>query len=197
MATTNQNSGSANLQGQAARSIAEAQLLQALVQSEMGQDLYPTQPNGAYLGELEAQMEWEVSETASQAFFSRMDALWAAQAAPAAESSLLVQLRDRFAGVPEALLAGLVKRASELVDSQLSAVDRLVSCVDEFLPQWQTDDLLVLARPLAVSMRSGTTAQMPVAEEWETLSEMEKVRLALALANWIMTEMKHQPPSNS
>jgi hypothetical protein len=56
---------------------------------------------------------------------------------------------------------------------------------------------MVMARPLAVSMRSGTTAQMPVAEEWETLSEMEKVRLALALANWIMTEMKHQAPANS
>jgi hypothetical protein len=189
MATTKQMK-SAEFQAQA-RSIAQAQLLQSLVNGELGETLYPTNPTNAYLSDLESDVEWEISEAASQAFFSKMDALWLAQ------TPLLTQLRDRFAGVPEALLAGLVQRATELVDSQLTAVDRLVSCVQEFMPQWESDDLMVMARPLAVSMRSGTTAQMPVAEEWETLSEMEKVRLALALANWIMTEMKHQTPANS
>ncbi len=193
MATTKQTT-SGEFQAQA-RSIAQAQLLQSLVNGEVngeqGEPLYPANPTDAYLSGLESEMDWEISEAASQAFFSKMDALWLAQ------TPLLTQLRDRFAGVPEALLAGLVQRATELVDSQLTAVDRLVSCVQEFMPQWESDDLMVMARPLAVSMRSGTTAQMPVAEEWETLSEMEKVRLALALANWIMTEMKHQAPANS
>lgn len=48
-----------------------------------------------------------------------------------------------------------------------------------------------MARPYAYAMRS-EKPKLPENVDWESLSEMEQGRLALAIANWIMTELEHR-----
>ena len=72
--------------------------------------------------------------------------------------------------------------------STLSLSDQLVHCVSEVLPGWDLEDLEVMARPLAYSMRGDKNDELenilatiePV--DWYNLSEVEQARLSLAIA---------------
>jgi len=185
------------------KSYTEAELLQTVLEAELSEATpYPwnSAAAGRYFDQLEAATpELEVSEAEAKGFFSKLDALWGSSDAKATAkstasvslASLAQQLSSRCIIVPQAALQSMVQQANALVDSQLSSLDQLVACVQHVLPQWDAEDLQVMARPYAYAMRS-EEPKLPEGVEWESLSEVEQGRLAMAIANWIMTELEHR-----
>ena len=178
---------------------AEAELLQTVLEAELSPETpYPWNAAAAsrYFDKLEAATpELEVSEAEANGFFSKLDALWGKSAAKKTAainlSSLAQQLSSRCVSVPQAALQAIAQKANVLVDSKLSSLDQLVACVQDVLPQWDVEDLQVMARPYAYAMRS-EEPKLPENVQWESLSEVEQGRLAMAIANWIMTELEHR-----
>ncbi|MCU0548549.1 MAG: hypothetical protein MUC48_04305 [Leptolyngbya sp. Prado105] len=130
--------------------------------------------------EIETLTEPELNDRAI-AFFSHLDTLFAA---PTLETSLA----QKFATVPQSILNTIARQAQKLADSSASLADQLVLCVQEALPQWAEDDLHVLARPLAYSMRG--EEQSLKSANWENLSETEQARLTLAIAQYALKEVQ-------
>lgn len=124
--------------------------------------------------------ETELSDRAD-AFFSHLDTLFAA---PTLETSLA----QKFATVPQSILNTIARQAQKFADSSASLADQLVLCVQEALPQWAEDDLHVLARPLAYSMRG--EEQGVKSTDWAKLSETEQARLTLAIAQYALNEVQ-------
>ena len=64
-----------------------------------------------------------------------------------------------------------------------------MQCVDDVLPGWNADDLAVLARPLAYSLRDGRGEILELnlraipATDWDSLSTLEQARLTLTVAS--------------
>lgn len=178
---------------------AEAELLQTVLDAELSPETaYPWNAAAAsrYFDKLEAATpELEVSEAEAKGFFSKLDSLWGKSAAKKTASinlsSLAQQLSSRCVSVPQAALQAIAQKANVLVDSKLSSLDQLVACVQDVLPQWDVEDLQVMARPYAYAMRS-EEPKLPENVQWESLSEVEQGRLAMAIANWIMTELEHR-----
>lgn len=177
--------------------LAQAELLQTVLESELCADAaYPWNAAAAeqYFDQLEAETPaTELGEAEAEQFFSKLDQLWEQQ--PTADSIGLANLAEGLAArcisIPQAALATLATQATALVGSQLSALDQLVACVQEVLPQWDVEDLQVMARPYAYAMRS-QEQKLPENVDWESLSEVEQGRLAMAIANWIMTELENR-----
>ena len=73
---------------------------------------------------------------------------------------------------------------------------QLVQCVQELLPSWAEDDLLVLARPFAYTMRGKDTDTIDsvlgniCSQEWKALSEIEQARAGLAIAHYALTQLQ-------
>ncbi len=125
-------------------------LLQPLLEEEATYPWNPTQPESvAYLTELET--EFELSDCFTDAevhqrsdiFFSQVEQLYTV-------TNLQQSLLKRFAHqVPQILLHHLAEAAlkveQKISDSRVSLADQLVECVQEILPQWQAEDLYVLA----------------------------------------------------
>lgn len=122
----------------------------------------------------------EISDRAD-AFFSHLDSLFAA---PTLESSLA----QKFATVPQSILNAIALQAQKLANSSATLADQLVQCVQEALPQWAEEDLQVLARPLAYSMRG--EEQTVKATDWSKLSETEQAKLTLAIARHALNEVQ-------
>jgi hypothetical protein len=174
----------------------QGELLELLLQSE--QDCYPWNPADpeaeAYFAELEREFllsDWqeeEEIENASQALFDRLHQCWASLDVPET-NTLNVSLFQRFATVvPQSWLEAIASRAQQVFSTNLSLADQLVLCVKPLLPTWAEEDLLVLARPLAYAMR-GTSEPVEFAE-WTELSQMERVRLSLAIAHSALAQLK-------
>jgi len=102
---------------------------------------------------------------------------------------------DRFAArVPSDLLGAIARIAKQVVKTNLSKADQLVQCVQEMLPNWAEEDLLVFARPFAYAMRgegeavdSTLSAIRPV--DWTDLSQMEQARLSMAIASYALDSL--------
>jgi hypothetical protein len=129
---------------------------------------------------LDVLSEIEISDRAD-AFFSHLDSLFAA---PTLETSLA----HKFATVPQSILNAIARQAQKLATSSASLADQLVLCVQEALPQWAEEDLQVLARPLAYSMRG--EEQSVKSTDWAKLSETEQARLTLAIARYALKEIQ-------
>lgn len=151
---------------------------------------------------------WQEEEIAnrSQSFFNRLDQVWA-------PVTLQSRLAERFsARIPQSLLATIAQQAQtalsttqQALNTSLSVADQLsaqlVQCVQSITPALATEDLYVLARPLAYQMRNGgvqdaidtTLSQVPQAE-WEQLSEMQRARLSLAIARFAISELQAPQP---
>jgi hypothetical protein len=75
---------------------------------------------------------------------------------------------------------------SSLATNQLEPIDRLIQSVQDLLPNWAAEDLLVIARPYAYAMRGDTGVNeidnivRPLA--WTELSELERAKLTIAIA---------------
>ncbi|MER3431860.1 MAG: hypothetical protein C4288_00125 [Leptolyngbya sp. ERB_1_1] len=129
---------------------------------------------------LDAISDAEMSDRAD-AFFSHLDSLFAA---PTLETSLA----QKFATVPQSVLNAIARQAQKLANSSAMLADQLVQCVQEALPQWAEEDLQVLARPLAYSMRG--EEQTVKSTDWARLSETEQARLTLAIARYALNEVQ-------
>ena len=93
------------------------------------------------------------------------------------------------------MLKAIAQKASEIFTLEQSASSKLVECVQDFLPHWGIDDLLVLARPFAYSMRSSEPANLAsvtsnIADrEWTDLSEIEQAKVSLAIADFAFKQL--------
>jgi hypothetical protein len=174
----------------------QEELLEVLLQLE--DKCYPWNPaaleSEGFFRDLERDLllsDWSEEqleiEAGSIALFDQMHSQWAAFSVSAVDT-LEQSLSERFANfIPEAWLVAIASRAQQVVSINLSLADQLVMCVKPLLPSWTDEDLLVLARPLAYSMR-GTSA--PVRADWTELSQMEQVRLSLEVAHSALVQLQ-------
>lgn len=133
---------------------------------------------------------WQADEVEaqSQGFFKQVNRLWVQQ-----------NLMQQFAStVPQQILQTLIKQAQQVVTSRLNLAEQLVQCVQSVLPEWDIEDLQILARPLAYAMR-GTEADpmeslLNAGEiEWTELSGIERARLSLAIAHKALLQYQESP----
>jgi hypothetical protein len=190
----------------------DLELLEALLEPEDG--TYPWNPadeeSENYFAQLEQQFQLEdvLDEeltTRSQNFYNRLDTLWSNNFNSknykcSTKSSLVANLQKNLqagfaASVPQDWITVIAQKAAEIFNSGQSMGEQLVQCVESVLPTWQTDDLLVMARPFAYAMRSGEQQNVnSVVEnvgnrEWTNLSEVEKAKVSLAVASQALNQL--------
>ncbi|GAB4299768.1 MAG: hypothetical protein Fur0025_38980 [Oscillatoriaceae cyanobacterium] len=102
-------------------------------------------------------------------------------------------LQQKFGAVPLSWLDDIARKALELwqlphrEQAKLSPAERLVYCVLPLFPNWAAEDLQVLARPFAYAMRSSESALANIhVQNWQGLSDIEKARVSLAIANYVI-----------
>lgn len=178
----------------------QVELLQAILESQLSSDaVYPWNFKAAeqYFTQLESRAETDLpaldlGEAESEQFFGQLARLWAEGDAVSTDvASLADGLAARCITFPQAVLAAIAARATTVIDNQLSALEQLVQCVQAALPQWDVEDLEVMARPYAFAMRS-QEPKLPENVDWQSLSEVEQGRLAMAIAHWILNELENR-----
>ena len=181
----------------------QAELLSLILQPE--DTNYPLNPadlsSEAFFTALEQQFEleeWSDEEISvrSQALFSSLDSCWE-QASSATTDTLTASLLNKFgARVPQDWLSAIAQKAQAVISSNLSIAEKLVQCVQQQLPNWGEEDLIVFSRPLAYAMRGETNAVESTLNaipeiEWSELSDMEQVRLSLAIARYALDSINN------
>ncbi len=124
-------------------------------------------------------------------FFSVLERIWGRLDQ---RQTLLSHLAAQFHSLPQEIMTAIVHQAEQVMARQW--LDRLVACVQAALPEWSSEDLQVLGRPLACAMRGGEVAAResllrtvrPL--DWSELSDLEKARLALAAADAVLRELQ-------
>jgi hypothetical protein len=183
---------------------AQLEFLEALLAPEG--DTYPwdiTDPETeAYFAEREQDFileDWSEEEIAAQTqtFFSQIEQIWPAPDATDATvvNNLQANLQQRFAAhIPQSWLKTIAYKAYQVLKTKPSMADQLVQCIQELLPNWAEDDLLVLARPFAYSMRGADTDEFVLgnvpSQDWKALSEIEKARTGLAIAQYALAQLQ-------
>lgn len=190
----------------------DLELLQAILEPEDG--TYPWNPaeeqSDDYFSQLEQQFQMEdvLNEeltVRSQGFYNQLDTLWSGifnsryykyNTKPAFVSNLQKTLSATFAhSIPQDWLSSIAQKASEIFDSHQAIGEQLVQCVQAVLPNWDSDDLFVMARPVAYAMRSGETQNeksvldMFGNREWTNLSEIEKAKVSMAIAYYAINQL--------
>jgi hypothetical protein len=95
------------------------------------------------------------------------------------------------------MLEAIASKAQQIFSTNLSLADQLVLCVKPLLPNWADEDLLVLARPLAYAMRGASDSNgesipgVPRPVEWTELTQMEQVRMSLAVAHSALVQLNN------
>jgi hypothetical protein len=120
-------------------------------------------------------------ETRANSFFNTLDQLW--------DRSLQAMLVRKFATVPQAILASIASQAERLAQTALNHADQLIQCAQQSLPQWDIDDLSVMARPMAYAMRGEAKAES-IAKDWTQLSEVDRAKLVLEIAHYALNQSK-------
>jgi hypothetical protein len=144
----------------------DLELLEALLASEDA--IYPWNPADVasedYFDDLEQQFNWqdfsaiELMESANN-FYLNLDKIWGETAVETefetenirnnTVNDLQKALSNAFSVIPEVLLTKIAQKATQLLMVEKSASEKLVECVQTLLPNWDRDDLFVLARPFA------------------------------------------------
>lgn len=175
----------------------EHDLLASILTPETGYPWQPLAPEAeGYLASLEAEfdaLDDGELKTAIAAGWQVLAAQMATQMSTLeispAVNSVLEQLRQFQSRVPGALLHRLATSATALARSGQPLIEQLVHCVDDILPGWNADDLAVLARPLAYSLRDGRGEILELnlraipTTGWDSLSDLERARLTLTVAS--------------
>ncbi|WP_392533379.1 hypothetical protein [Nostoc sp. C117] len=190
----------------------DLELLEALLQPDDA--TYPWNPadeeSEAYFQELEEQfgiqdlLEEELTKR-SPDFFNHLDTLWSAISPSETDNhnpqqSLVLNLQEALRGafytcIPQTLLNTIATKAAEIFSPHQLRGEQLVECVQAVLPSWETEDLLVLARPFAYAMRSSeshnpaSTITKLNNREWTNLSEIEQAKISLAIAYYALTQI--------
>ena len=149
---------------------------------------------------LEDWLEPEMRQRA-QTFFTKLTELWE-DVTPQAEcfavttdaNTLRVTLQQRFAAhLPQGWLDAIASQAHQVFSTPITMADALVQCVQSLLPSWTEEDLLVLARPFAYSMRGSETEASEFfvdSEDWTKLSEIEQAKASLAIAHYALDQLQ-------
>jgi hypothetical protein len=178
----------------------QAQLIDCLLASSTANYPWnPAEPDTAdYYLETDSHFSldnWSETEIAqkSRSFFAQLQSCWASSPAPVLELSPLAALIEKFgARVPPQWLAQIADKVSGLATNQLEPIDRLIQSVQDLLPNWAAEDLLVIARPYAYAMRGDTGVNeidnivRPLA--WTELSELERAKLTIAIAQFAIND---------
>lgn len=193
------------------RSQTELDLLEALLATD--DTTYPWNPTDLeseeYFIEQERQFaleDWSESEITarSDAFFSKLEQIWSETVGFESTDidNLQANLQQRAASIPQGWLQAIAHQAYHVLAEQKSMTDKLVQCVKDLLPNWAEDDLQVLARPFAYTMRSvDTIPNTPEIEsvlgntqrqEWAALSEIEQARASLAIARYALAQLQKE-----
>ncbi|OKH24828.1 hypothetical protein NIES593_06320 [Hydrococcus rivularis NIES-593] len=153
---------------------------------------------------------WNPAEPETEAYFERLeqnfsllDSLDSEEIAPQAEkfydclhqcweSAEILQAKQsilqRFGHlVPCDWIDAIAEQAARLIAENLSPIERLVACVNPLLSNWGEEDLQVFARPLVYTMRGDNGVKVA---PWDELSEIEKVRLTMKIAQEVLTELQ-------
>ncbi|RZM81960.1 hypothetical protein [Leptolyngbya iicbica] len=177
---------------------AQLDLLHSVLGSTPTVPWHPYSPAASqYFDQLEQAVADELGddlEIASQ--WSQVSAL-AAALWESADSSLLTTLAQKFGTrMPQALLAQLATQVQAVAHNGQSLMDQLVTATQAVLTDLAVDDLQVVARPMAMAMRSGKTESVDTivqsvrAADWADLSEMEQAKLSLAIARYALAEIE-------
>jgi hypothetical protein len=183
-------------------SVAEAQLMDCLLAvPTINYPWNPSDPATAdYYAETDSQFsldDWSDDEITqrSQSFFASIQSCW--ETAPSQESELspLAALTAKFgARVPQQWLSKIAANVSNLATSSLEPVDQLVQSVQDLLSNWETEDLLVMARPYAYAMRCNPGVDNPDnivrPLDWEELSEVERAKLTILMAQYAIERIQ-------
>ncbi len=191
----------------------QLQLLETLLQSE--DTTYPWNladtTSEDYFHHLEEQFGWQdfpegELNTDADNFYQNLDIIWDQLGRLEQDklykntvNSVQKALENTFITIPGFLLTAIAQTATQVYLIEQSASEKLVQCVEALLPSWQIDDLLVLARPFAYSMRSSepqtlTNLISQVQEEnWENLSAIEQAKISLAIANYALQYLDQSP----
>jgi hypothetical protein len=172
----------------------QAQLIDSLLASSTS--IYPWNPADPATADyyLESDRyfsldDWSDAEITqrSRSFFAQIQSCWANSPTLVLELSPLATLIENFgARVPQQWLAQIAENVRCLATDRLEPIDRLIQSVQDLLPNWAADDLLVIARPYAYAMRGDTGVEnidnivRPLA--WTELSELERAKLTIAIA---------------
>ena len=172
---------------------AEMELLATIVQTDVAYPWNPAQlESESYLMALE--QEFALSDSfsdtditlKSQILFSQLEQVWLT-------TTLQKSLREKFSLVPQDFLARIAKSVQNATVKYQSLADQMVECVLDILPQWDEEDLQVLARPLAYAMREadseGLELVMTSKRPWTELSEIEQARVGLAVARYAISQL--------
>jgi len=194
------------------RLLTELELLETLLASETA--TYPWNPAEeaaeAFFLEQEQQLQqedWWEEELSARApgFLSSVEQLWentkptTVSASATDEQSLQATLQQRFAAyMPTLWLQAIAHKATEMLATQKSMAQQLVQCVQELLPNCSEDDLLILARPYAYSMRSSIEPSTTAIEstlnrygqDWELHSDIERAQISLAIARYAISQLQ-------
>lgn len=114
-------------------------------------------------------------------------------------------LFQQFAAqVPSEWLQQIRQRAEQAIAQTQTLADQLVYCVNGLLPGFMDEDLQVLARPFAYAMRSGEeadlldgTLQSVRRDDWNKLNDVDKARLSLAIARYVISQTSPADAPNS
>ncbi|NJL64643.1 MAG: hypothetical protein HC903_26035 [Methylacidiphilales bacterium] len=194
----------------------QLELLEALLDSE---DInYPWNPTDSetedFFREVESQFESKLSmgeffdaelPTRSQAFHDQLDCLWANAATDQhykcnTNVNIIANLKETLqmamiSRVPQNWIDKIAEKAAEIFSSTQSMGEQLAFCARAVLPNLETDDLLVLARPYSYGMRNSETQSLETAlskvgeHEWKSLSEIEQARVSLAVAYYALRQL--------
>jgi hypothetical protein len=184
----------------------ELELLESLLESE--DTTYPWNladtASDDYFHHLEEKFDWQdfpEGELIGSAdnFYQNLDIIWDKVDEVQQHNfykntvnSLQKALENTFSTIPGFLLTAIAQKATEVVKIEQLASEKLVQCVEALLPGWQIDDLLVLARPFAYSMRSSEPQTLTnlsrdfQQQDWANLSEIEQAKISLAIANYAL-----------
>lgn len=179
------------------QSSTELELLEILLLTDSCYPWNPAEPESQdYLTDLNNQFDlesWPVDELTrrSEAFYQELGNLWSqVEPQPTLLQSLQTSLKQHFAlSLPEDWLSAIASATVSLLDSPLSLSEKLVKCLHPLLPNFDEEDLQVLARPLAYSMRGNETPDIDH-KPWSELSEIEKARFGLVVVRFALNEVE-------
>jgi hypothetical protein len=129
--------------------------------------------------------DWSEAEIGqrSRSFLAKIQSCWENAPTPELELSPLVALIEKFGTrVPRQWLSQIAANVTSLAANNLEPIEHLVQSVQDLLPTWATDDLLVMARPYAYAMRGNPNADNLPDRDWTELSELERAKLTIAIA---------------
>lgn len=176
----------------------ELALLQSVLDDEATYPWDPTDPQAiAYLDQLQSEFG-ELSDDEFDSQWNQVSQLATNLWETVADDSLMAALVQKFGTrMPRQLLTQLAATVKTTAQSGGTLMDQLVTSAQTVLTDWAVDDLQVMARPLAMAMRSGgqdeildVTLQSIRQVDWEELSEVEQARLSLAIARYALNEVK-------